>query len=86
MNICHRRNAKMCPHLGQNLQRLFIADTGKRVHTRTICLAVTAFENQGQLQALTHAHQMLRDFKCHVAAFNGARSGHHKKTVGIGKM
>ena len=86
VNVCHGGNPKMSPHFGQNLQGLFIANARKRIHPRPIRFAVTPLKNQGQLKALTHPHQMFSDFKSHVAAFNGTRTGHHKKTVGIGKM
>jgi hypothetical protein len=69
----------MLPDFFQNLQGFFVANTGKRIQTRTIGLAVGAFKEVGNLESSADAVYFFGNFKGDVLPFNGARASNEEE-------
>ena len=84
VDIGHYRHAESAPDVGQQFQRLFIADPAERVEPRTVRLAVRRFEYIGNTQPLGDPAGCFGHGFQHIRVLDDARSGHQEKHAAAG--
>src|SRR5680860_757907 len=83
MDIGHSRYVKSFGNFPKNLQRLFIPDAHKGIHTAAVRLFKTSLKNIRNFQCVRHLDDMLRNTQGHCLSFNGTGPRKEKEVVAI---
>ena len=83
VNVGYHRYAETPAHLVQNLQRLFIADPGKTVDSRTVGLLVRPLEHVRDAQPIGYSADFFCDPQSHFFRFDHTRPGQEKETIAL---
>ena len=81
MNVSYHRYSEFTANPRKNIQGLDIAYAGKRIETRSVCLAIRSFENQRNVELAADPDKDPGNVESHLFAFDNAWPGNQKEIL-----
>ena len=75
MYVCDCRHVESIRHFPQYTQGLYVPYSGKGVQPATVGLAITPFENKGNIKVLCHPHKVFRSPHGNILILYGTGAG-----------